>query len=323
MSELTVDQAIIAQDLTKKFGTFSAVNNISFMVSRGECFGLLGPNGAGKTSIARMIFGFSPITSGTLRVLDQDIRISARQVKARLGVVAQEDNLDPELTVLENLMVYANYFRLPRNVARERAEEILQFMDLTEKADAVVDELSGGLKRRLTLGRALINQPELLILDEPTTGLDPYARHMVWHRLRQLKENGTTMLLTTHYLEEARQLCDRLIVLNRGTILEQGKPAALITKHVGAFALEIGVEPGLHGQLLSWGSPWLKASQRIGNDLILYSDQGQELAENLGLKIAKDHLRIGYQRLRPTNLEDVFLKLTGETLQGSEDETEG
>jgi len=316
MSGSPISQAVMAQSLTKRFGTFTAVDCVTFSVNQGECFGLLGPNGAGKTSIASMIFGFSPITEGTLSVLDHDIQTAARQIKARLGVVAQEDNLDPELTVKENLLVYANYFRLTRSLAESRAEEILEFMDLKEKAGAVVDTLSGGMKRRLTIGRALINRPEMLILDEPTTGLDPYARHRVWQKLRQLKENGTTMLLTTHYLEEASQLCDRLIVLNHGRILVEGTPHQLIADHVGSFALEASIEVQWHPQILDWSTPWLKTSQRIGDDLILYSDQGQELAENLALKIAHAHLPIRYQRLRPTHLEDVFLKLTGETLDG-------
>ncbi|AHF10058.1 ABC transporter ATP-binding protein [Dehalobacter restrictus] len=307
---------ISARNLTKRFGDFTAVNAISFTVRQGECFGLLGPNGAGKTSLARMVFGLSPRTEGRLTVFNQDISDHSREIKARLGVVAQEDNLDPELTVLENLLVYASYYRLPRSIARERAFEILDFMDLRSKANAVVDELSGGMKRRLTIGRALINRPELLILDEPTTGLDPYARHMVWQRLRQLKESGTTVLLTTHYLEEASHLCDRLIIINQGKILEQGVPEDLIDKHVGQYALELGVSPDMQNKLLHWSSEWLKSFQQIGDDLVLYSDNGPAMADDLNQRIAGEHLPVSYQRLRPTNLEDVFLKLTGETLHG-------
>jgi len=318
MPESVSSNAISARNLVKRFGDFTAVNSVSFSVAKGECFGLLGPNGAGKTSIARMITGFSPLTEGSLSVLGQDIQKSARAIKSRLGVVAQEDNLDPELTVRENLLIYANYFGIPRAEARSRAEEILDFMDLTAKAEAVVDELSGGLKRRLTIGRALINRPELLILDEPTTGLDPYARHMVWHKLRQLKEKGTTMLLTTHYLEEASQLCNRLIIINHGRIVVEGSPGALIQDHVGSFALEIGVDPQWHDSIIAWSAPYLKTFQRIEDILLLYSDQGQTLAENLRQKTVTNPLPLSYQRLRPTNLEDVFLKLTGETLQGAE-----
>lgn len=307
-------EIISAHNLTKRFGAFTAVKEVNFSVYRGECFGLLGPNGAGKTSIARMIFGFSPLTSGRLLVLNRDITTEAREIKAFLGVVAQDDNLDPELTVRENLLVYASYFRLPRSVARKRAAEILDFMDLTEKSDALVQELSGGLKRRLTIGRALINKPELLILDEPTTGLDPYARHIVWQRLRKLKENGTTMLLTTHYLEEASQLCDRLIVINKGSILDEGSPQTLIERHVGITAMELAVEPQWHEAMLDNCSPWLKAYQYIGENLILYSEKGQVLADKINKFLAKHGIVASYQRIRPTNLEDVFLKLTGKTL---------
>lgn len=314
MPDNTKNEVITAQNLTKSFGTLTAVNGVDFSVRRGECFGLLGPNGAGKTSIARMIFGLSPLTSGKLYVLNRDITTKAREIKALLGVVAQDDNLDPELTVRENLLVYASYFRLSRLIAWNRAAEILDFMGLTEKADALVQELSGGLKRRLTIGRALINKPELLILDEPTTGLDPYARHIVWQRLRKLKENGTTMLLTTHYLEEASQLCDRLIVINNGSILDEGSPLTLIERHVGMTALELAVQPQWHETLLSNIAPWLKAYQYIGENLILYSEKGQVLADNINKFLAEHSVIASYQRIRSTNLEDVFLKLTGKTL---------
>lgn len=317
MAVIPQNEVILAKELSKRFGDFTAVDNIFFSVIKGECFGLLGPNGAGKTSLARMIYGLSPLTEGSLSIFGQDITVHSREIKARIGVVPQEDNLDPELTVIENLLVYASYYRLPRSVAKERAEEILTFMDLQNKKNAVVDELSGGMKRRLTIGRALINRPELLILDEPTTGLDPYARHLVWQRLRHLKESGTTMLLTTHYLDEASYLCDRLIIINLGKILEQGVPDELISKHVGLFALEIGADPEYQTKLLEWSVPWLKTSQHIGDDLVLYTDTGQLLSDNLNHMIADAHLPVRYQRLRPTNLEDVFLKLTGETLAGS------
>jgi len=318
MPDPTFPQAIVARDLLKRFGDFTAVNKVSFSVATGECFGLLGPNGAGKTSIARMIFGFSPLSDGSLKVLGQDIGSCSRNIKARLGVVAQDDNLDPELTVKENLLVYAGYFRLPASVALDRTEEILDFMDLKEKSGAVVDELSGGMKRRLSIGRALINRPELLILDEPTTGLDPYARHIVWQRLRQLKEGGTTMLLTTHYLEEASQLCDRLIVLNHGSILEEGNPSDLITSHVGEFAMELGTEVEWHNLILNKSLPLRKTFQKIGDNLILYSDTEKLLTENIAELIAAEHIPVRYQRIRQTNLEDVFLKLTDESLSGAE-----
>lgn len=317
-----MSNVIHAENLTKRFGTFTAVNGVNFSVSRGECFGLLGPNGAGKTSIASMIFGFSPLTEGKLLVLGQDIETEARKIKSQLGVVAQDDNLDPELTVRENLLVYATYFSIQPSTAFQRSTDILDFMDLSAKANSVVQELSGGMKRRLTIGRALINQPELLILDEPTTGLDPYARHIVWQRLKQLKEKGTTMLLTTHYLEEASQLCDRLMIINAGKILDEGTPINLIESHVGQFALELEVEDQWYNQIEQWCFPLLKTSQQIGNTLILYSEQGQPLMDKITTFFAVNKITPSYQRLRSTNLEDVFLKLTGKTLETSASETD-
>lgn len=317
---MLIDDAIKAYKLTKRFGSLTAVNAIDFSVDWGECFGLLGPNGAGKTSTVKMIYGFSPLTSGKLYVLGEDIMAKARETKSFLGVVSQEDNLDPELTVRENLLVYAGYFRLSREVARTRADEILSFMGLEDKAGEVVENLSGGLKRRLTIGRALINQPQLLILDEPTTGLDPYARRLVWQRLRQLKENGTTMLLTTHYLEEASQLCDRLLILHHGEILEQGSPAERVQKHVGREALELGfsqeskITKDLVATFLKWGGPLVKSHQVLGNDLIIFTQQGEFLSAKIKKQAAAAEIPLANQRLRPTTLEDVYLKLTGELL---------
>lgn len=311
---------ISAEGLVKRFGDFEAVKGINFSVTGGECFGLLGPNGAGKTSIVKMIYGFSPITSGKLEVFGEDIMLRARSIKSRIGVVPQEDNLDPELSVLDNLLVYAGYFLIKKPTARQRAMEILDFMDLSEKSGQVVGELSGGMKRRLTMGRALINRPELLILDEPTTGLDPYARHMVWQRLRRLKEAGTTMLLTTHYLEEASQLCDRLIIIHRGEIMEQGTPVGLIERHVGKEALVLGADPLLRDSLAAGLDELIKASHILGDDLVLFTDHGRLLAERVGERSRELGISLDYQRLRPTNLEDVFLKLTGETLEGSRDD---
>lgn len=305
---------ITARKLVKRFGSFEAVKGVDFTVFKGECFGLLGPNGAGKTTIAKMVYGFSPVTSGKLEVLGEDIMKRARRIKSKIGVVSQEDNLDPELSVRDNLLVYAGYFRMPKALAEKRAGDILQFMDLTDKSGAVVEQLSGGLKRRLTIGRALINQPALLILDEPTTGLDPYARHMVWHRLKQLKESGTTMLLTTHYLEEAGQLCDRLLVIHKGEIIEQGAPRELIERHTGNDALEIGVAPGQRDAVLAGSEDLIKARQTLGDDLVLFSGHGRELADKITNKAASLGIPLRYQRLRQANLEDVFLKLTGETL---------
>ena len=316
-----MEKIVSARNLVKNFGDFTAVRGIDFDVRRGECFGLLGPNGAGKSSIVKMIYGFSPVTSGELEVFGLDVGSGSRKIKSRLGVVPQEDNLDPELSVRENLLVYAGYFRLGKELARTRAGEILDFMDLADKAGEVVDHLSGGLKRRLTLGRALINRPELLILDEPTTGLDPYARHLVWQRLRRLKEAGTTMLLTTHYLEEASQLCERLIILHRGEILEAGSPVELIDRHVGKEALELAVDPGQRELLLSGLDDLVKARRDLGDDLVVFSQRGRELAGRVTARADSLGISLNYQRLRPTNLEDVFLKLTGETLQGSREDS--
>jgi len=316
-----MEKIVSARNLVKNFGDFTAVRGINFEVRRGECFGLLGPNGAGKSSIVKMIYGFSPVTSGELEVFGLDVGSGSRKIKSRLGVVPQEDNLDPELSVRENLLVYAGYFRLGKELARTRAGEILDFMDLADKAGEVVDHLSGGLKRRLTLGRALINRPELLILDEPTTGLDPYARHLVWQRLRRLKEAGTTMLLTTHYLEEASQLCERLIILHRGEILEAGSPVELIDRHVGKEALELAVDPGQRELLLSGLDDLVKARRDLGDDLVVFSQRGRELAGRVTARADSLGISLNYQRLRPTNLEDVFLKLTGETLQGSREDS--
>lgn len=312
-----LDKEVVIQalDLVKRFGNLEAVAGVSFSVYRGECFGLLGPNGAGKTSIVRMIYGLSPLTSGRLLVLGQDIAVKARDVKARIGVVPQEDALDPELTVMENLMVYASYFRLKREEARRRAIDILAFLELEDKANTPVENLSGGMKRRLTIGRALINRPQLLILDEPTTGLDPYARRIIWQRLRQLQAAGTTMLLTTHYLEEASQLCDRLVILHRGRIIEEGAPRELVLKHAAQEALEIEADPSAHETLVRIGGELVKDWLSLGERLVLFTNCGRELSRRLNNGAPELTSRSGWQWLRAANLEDVFLKLTGERLE--------
>ncbi|MCL6612368.1 MAG: ABC transporter ATP-binding protein [Peptococcaceae bacterium] len=319
----TGDTVVLARGLIKRFGDFEAVRGINFEVRGGECFGLLGPNGAGKTSVVRMIYGFSPVTSGRLEVFGEDIGVKARSVKARIGVVSQEDNLDPELSVMENLLVYAGYFRINRDLAGERSREILEFMDLADKAGHVVESLSGGQKRRLTIGRALINRPDLMLLDEPTTGLDPYARHLVWQRLRKLKESGTTMILTTHYLEEASQLCDRLVIMNRGEVLEEGSPEELISRHVGREALELGSGAGLDQYLLEGMGELVKASRVLGEDLVIFTERGRELDRRISERAAELGIEIRRRGIRPANLEDVFLKLTGETLKGGREFTGG
>lgn len=318
-----VNNIIYAEQLVKRFGDFAAVRGVTFAVRAGECFGLLGPNGAGKSSIVKMVYGFSPVTQGTLRVFGEDVTKDARRIKARIGVVPQEDNLDPELSVRDNLLVYAGYFRIPRQEAERRASQVIEFMELTEKAGTSVNSLSGGLKRRLTLGRALLNQPEILILDEPTTGLDPYARHMLWQRLRRLKESGTTMLLTTHYLEEASQLCDRLVILHKGMILEEGSPEDLIAQYAGREALELGVNPNHIDQLLADLDDLAKGHQVLGDVLVIFTDRGEELSRLISNRAVERAIPINYRRLRPSNLEDVFLKLTGETLQEGDNKSKG
>lgn len=310
------DIIICARNLTKRFGEFVAVAGVDFCVRRGECFGLLGPNGAGKTSIVRMICGQSPVTEGELTVFGQEVSKKARQIKARIGVVPQEDNLDPELTVWENLLVYASYFRLRKEEACRRAREILAFMELEEKARTVVEKLSGGLKRRLTIGRALINRPQLLVLDEPTTGLDPYARRLIWQRIRQLASAGTTVLLTTHYMEEAGQLCDRLVIIHHGRIVEEGSPGELVLKHAGREALELEAPPQKHGEMVRAGGELVRGWLSLGERLVLFTDGGRELYRRLNSAGGFASGRSGWNWLRPANLEDVFLKLTGERLEG-------
>ena len=234
-----MEAVVKTENLTKQFKDFTAVDRISFYVQAGECFGFLGPNGAGKTSTIRMIYGFSPVTSGSLLVFGQDITTRHREIKARIGVCQQENNLDPDLSVWDNLQVYGRYFDLPAAVTRTRAEGLLEFMGLGHKRQAKIPELSGGMMRRLVLARALINNPELLILDEPTTGLDPQSRHQVWEKLWQLKAKGLCIVLTTHYMDEAEQICDRLVIMDHGRILVEGKPLDLIRQQIGGNVIEV------------------------------------------------------------------------------------
>lgn len=302
---------IVAKDLTKEYNGFPAVKGISFRVKERECFGFLGPNGAGKTSTVKMIYCFSPVTAGDLTVLGLDVRTRAREIKRRLGVVPQENSLDPDLNVMQNLLVYASFFGLAGKQAKERAFELLDFFGLADKAGEKVDALSGGMKRRLTIARALINRPDVLILDEPTTGLDPQARHLVWQRLRRLKEQGVTLILTTHYMEEASQLCDRLVVMDGGEILEEGEPRQLIARHIGPEILEIGFAAPREKEIIRELNGLLRGHQVVGENIFLYPVNGQEL---LGA-LQKLSFPFGYQLLRPATLEDVFLKLTGKKLQ--------
>jgi len=301
---------VLARNLRKTFAAFTAVDSIDFEVNAGEAFGFLGPNGAGKTSTMKMIACASPVTSGELRVFGMDPRTQASAIKARLGVVPQGENLDLELTVRENLLMYARYFDIPTRVARQRAEELLAFVQLTERGDSQVDPLSGGMKRRLTIARALVNNPDLILLDEPTTGLDPQARHLIWERLYRLKKEGATLLLTTHYMDEAEQLCDRLIVLDKGRIVAHGSPRELIERYVTREVLELRVSDGVRDSLLPRVGPLARHVEVLPDRLQLHADDGEQVLEEIhamGVSIER-------ALVRRATLEDVFLRLTGRTL---------
>ncbi len=301
---------IHARKLTKTFGKFTAVDGVDFQVQSGEAFGFLGPNGAGKTSIMRMIGCTSPVTGGQLRVMGMDPRTHASQIKARLGVVPQQDNLDTEITVRENLLMYARYYDIPRKIARARADEFLEFIQLSERAGAQVESLSGGLKRRLTIARALVNEPQVILLDEPTTGLDPQARHVIWERLYQLKRRGATLLLTTHYMDEAEQLCDRLVVMDQGRIVAEGSPRALIERFSTREVLELrigeDVPSGLDGRLDGLADRIEKVAGRV----LLYTTDGEHALSEVRAR----NIPIESALVRRSTLEDVFLRLTGRTL---------
>ena len=301
---------IHARGLVKRFGDFTAVDGIAFDVAKGEAFGFLGPNGAGKTSTMRMIGCVSPVSDGTLRVLGMDPLTDGPRIRARLGVVPQADTLDAELRVRENLETYARYFGVPRSVARSRANELLEFVQLQERADDQVEPLSGGMKRRLTIARALINEPELLLLDEPTTGLDPQARHLVWDRLYRLKQRGVTLVLTTHYMDEAEQLCDRLVVMDKARIVASGSPRGLIDQYSTREVLELrfppDMTPGLDGTLAGLADRVEVLPDRV----LIYTDNGDAAAE----AIHRRGLRPESTLVRRSSLEDVFLRLTGRSL---------
>ncbi|HVN50259.1 MAG TPA: ABC transporter ATP-binding protein [Acidimicrobiales bacterium] len=301
---------VLARGLTKRFGHFTAVDAIDFSIARGESFGFLGPNGAGKSSTMRMVAAVSPVTAGTLRILGRDPATDGPSIRARIGVVPQEDSLDTELTVEENLIVYGRYFDLPRPLLRERAAALLDFVQLTERAHDQVEPLSGGMKRRLTIARALVNEPELLLLDEPTTGLDPQARHLVWDRLYRLKQQGTTLVLTTHYMDEAEQLCDRLVVMDGGRIVAEGTPAALIREHSTREVLELRFPPG--GQDVDLGAIDGLASriERLPDRVLIYTDDSDAALARVGTAGLEPVAAL----TRRSTLEDVFLRLTGRQL---------
>ena len=305
-----MSEIIRARGLTKRFGELVAVNGIDFSVERGECFGLLGPNGAGKTSTIRMTTCVSPLTSGELLVDGMDVMTSGREIKARLGVVSQEENLDPDLSVQQNLLVYARYFDIPNEEARRRADEVLELFQLEERRHETVDNLSGGMKRRLIIARALINKPSILVLDEPTTGLDPQARHLVWRKLRLLQSQGITILLTTHYMEEAAHLCDRLVVMHLGEILAEGTPAELIERHVGQHVLELRVSDGTREAAIEILRRREGLRLEDVEDMVYVFGATQEWPAVLeDLREFKNDLR-----RREATLEDVFLQLTGRGL---------
>ncbi len=307
----TSDESLVhAHSLTKRFGGFTAVDAVDFDVPFGKAFGFLGPNGAGKTSTMRMIACASPVTDGDLTVIGMDPRTQARQIKARLGVVPQIDNLDQELTVRENLEMYARYFDIPRPVARARASELLEFVQLAERATDQVEPLSGGMKRRLTIARALINEPELIILDEPTTGLDPQARHLLWERLYQLKRRGATLIITTHYMDEAEQLCDRLVVMDKAKIVAEGSPRELIDRYSTREVLELRLPDATRDALDGRLDGLADRVEHLPDRLLLYTDDGERSLD----EVHRREIAVESALVRRSTLEDVFLRLTGRTL---------
>ena len=301
---------ILARQLTKRFGDLTAVDGIDFEVARGEAFGFLGPNGAGKTSTMRMIGGVSPVTSGVLRIFGLDPALNGPRIRGRLGVVPQADTLDMEITVRENLIIYGRYFDLPWRESARRADELLEFVQLNERSKDRVEELSGGMKRRLTIARALINSPELLLLDEPTTGLDPQARHLVWDRLYRLKQRGVTLVLTTHYMDEAEQLCDRLVVMDKAKIAAEGSPRELIDRYSTREVLELRFpldqEPAIDGQL----NDLAERIEVLPDRVLLYTGDGDAAIA----AVHRRGIRPESSLVRRSTLEDVFLRLTGRSL---------
>jgi lipooligosaccharide transport system ATP-binding protein len=301
---------IHAYGLTKRFGEFTAVDAIDFDVDQGEAFGFLGPNGAGKTSTMRMIGCVSPVTAGTLRILGLDPSIDGPRIRSRLGVIPQQDTLDTELSVKDNLVIYGRYFGLPRSEAARRADDLLEFVQLEDRATSKVEPLSGGMKRRLSIARSLINDPSLMLLDEPTTGLDPQARHLVWDRLYRLKQRGVTLVLTTHYMDEAEQLCDRLVVMDKARIVAAGSPRELIerysTREVTELRFPAGVQETLDGQLEGLG----ERLEHLPDRVLVYSDDGEAAA----VAAHQRGLQPETVLVRRSTLEDVFLRLTGRSL---------
>ena len=301
---------ITARGLRKSYGAFEAVKGIDVEVRKGEAFGFLGPNGAGKSSTMRMIAAVSPVTDGTLQILGMDPAVDGSAIRARLGVCPQEDTLDNELSVFENLVVYGRYYGLSRAESSSRTQELLAFVQLTEKAKAKVEDLSGGMKRRLTIARSLINTPDLLLLDEPTTGLDPQARHQLWDRLFRLKQQGVTLVLTTHYMDEAEQLCDRLVVMDHGVIVAEGSPSELIVEHSTREVLELRFGVGENEPMADKVTDLAERVEVLPDRLLLYTHDG----EAASVAVHDRGLRPISALVRRATLEDVFLRLTGRTL---------
>jgi lipooligosaccharide transport system ATP-binding protein len=300
--------AITAQNLTKKFGENTVVKGISFTIEEGECFGFLGPNGAGKTTTVKMIHCVSPISSGTVSVFGKAAHIGNREIKRLTGVIPQEITLDTALSVRENLEVFSMFFNIPSRVARQRVAELLAFVELEDKAASSIDALSTGMKRRVLIARALLNNPKLIIADEPTTGLDPQARHLIWQRLRQLKNQGATIILTTQYMEEAAQLCDRLVVMDEGSIIKEGVPGKLVGDEIGREVIEIRIAKDEDDKLVRLFGTASCGHERAGDTFYFYCADGREIMKKI--------VDLGYTNVlnRPATLEDVFLKLTGRGL---------
>ena len=301
---------IEVNNLVKKFNDFTAVDGVTFSVAQGESFGLLGPNGAGKSSTMRILGATSQRTSGDVQILGKDPELHGPQIRAHLGVVPQQDNLDEELTCAENLYIYGRYFGLPKKLVTQKLDELLEFAQLTEKKNAKVNSLSGGMKRRLTIARALVSDPDILMLDEPTTGLDPQARHILWDRLFRLKEKGVTLLITTHYMDEAEQLCDRLIVMDNGKIMAEGSPSGLIKEYSSKEVLEVRFGSDRNAQMVEKLNNLSDRLEVLPDRLLMYTESGEELLA----KISALNIHPNTSLVRRSSLEDVFLRLTGRTL---------
>jgi lipooligosaccharide transport system ATP-binding protein len=307
----TGGSTLVARDLRKRYGDFEAVGGVDFEVFGGECFGFLGPNGAGKTTTMKMIYGAVVPTGGELSVAGLDVYRNEREIKRRIGVVPQENNLDDELEVRENLLIYGRYYDLPKKTVMRRTDELLDFVQLSDKVNARVEELSGGMKRRLLIARALINNPEIVVLDEPTTGLDPQARHLVWDRLRALTAEGKTLVLTTHYMEEAARLCDRLVIMEGGGIIVGGTPKDLVEEHVSPQVLEFHAGPDVLERLLPLVEPVADAVERTGDEVLLvYTEDADALVG----RVHESDVEVANTVYRHAGLEDVFLRLTGRSL---------